>query len=333
MRGGWTMLPSSLVFLLTLKCNFKCDHCSVSAGPERNETITNELLKLTIEQAYFIPSIRTIIFTGGETTLFPNLLKNGLIYAQRKGFKTRMVTNAWWAASIDKTKKFLETLVKCGLNEINISYDDFHAPYLEKFGGIQNIINVIKVAKNIGLDVLIGLGLISKSKITSAYLRQKLIEYGINDEIRILEDYVFPLGRARESLPNNIFIPDPQLEKMNGCEDAGRTLAIMPNGDVLFCCGHIIATEASKIATIGNLNHGDTLSELIDRMQRNILYWLLYFKGPSWIIKKIRQEKKIYRHCEGCYYLATEYKDKLHVIAHNKEEIYYKLKEGRIYEL
>lgn len=47
------MIPQSLVFLLTYKCNFNCDHCSVCAGPNNHETISESKLKKEYMSSFF----------------------------------------------------------------------------------------------------------------------------------------------------------------------------------------------------------------------------------------------------------------------------------------
>ncbi|WP_041570798.1 radical SAM protein [Candidatus Desulforudis audaxviator] len=91
------VIPHSLAFLLTYNCNFLCDHCSVSVGPDRREVLAADDMWQVIEQAYILPSIRVAVFTGGEPTLHPDLLQEGIKLAREKGLITRLVTNAWWA--------------------------------------------------------------------------------------------------------------------------------------------------------------------------------------------------------------------------------------------
>lgn len=53
------MIPQVLTFITTYKCNFFCDHCSVYAGPERQEVLAADVMQWFIEQAYALPSIRS----------------------------------------------------------------------------------------------------------------------------------------------------------------------------------------------------------------------------------------------------------------------------------
>lgn len=215
------MIPQSLVFMFTYHCNFNCDHCSVDAGPNLREVTSISVIKSAIDQAYSISTVRMVVFTGGEPTLFLNNLKEGIAYAQTKGFLTRLVTNGWWANTPEKAMGFLRDLVSCGLRELNISYDDFHAPYLENFGGEQNVLNAVQAAQELGLAVLIGSVFHPKARVRTGYLRQLFSDLGIT-KVQFLEDFVFPLGRAKHKLPKDMFVSDPESIK-RACKEAGKT--------------------------------------------------------------------------------------------------------------
>jgi MoaA/NifB/PqqE/SkfB family radical SAM enzyme len=73
-----------------------------------------EVLRKVIDEAYFIPSIRVIAFTGGEPTLHPRHLRFGIEYASKRGFITRLLTNAWWARDYNRAKEFLSELKRLG---------------------------------------------------------------------------------------------------------------------------------------------------------------------------------------------------------------------------
>jgi len=318
------MIPKSLVFMTTYKCNFICDHCSVGCTPHNTEILSFDIIKQAIDQAYAIPSIRLVVFTGGESSLVPDLLQQGLIYASEKGFRTRMVSNGWWAKTSEKANEYVRTWVGYGLNELNISYDDFHAPHLKRYGGEHNVINAIQAASQNGLSPLIGIVLHPKAKITSTYLRGVFAKIGLTEGIQYLEDFIFPLGRARQ-LPTEMFVLPEDKSNEAPCQEAGTTLVVLPSGDVTFCCGHLINTEAQHIITQGNIKSGETLEEMVGRMQRNVFYWWLNKEGPYSIIKEMGFEGDVYRNCEGCHYLATKYYDDLLALAGKKEEIFAKI--------
>ncbi len=74
------------------------------------EVLPIDVLRKVIDEAYYVPSIRVIVFTGGEPTLHPVHLRFGIKYASDRGFITRLVTNAWWARTYDKAREFLGEL-------------------------------------------------------------------------------------------------------------------------------------------------------------------------------------------------------------------------------
>lgn len=316
------MIPQSLAFLMTYKCNFNCDHCSVSAGPEHREVIAAEHMRRVIEEAYALPSIRVVVFTGGEPTLYPELLQAGISLAHEKGFLTRLVTNAWWAKTPEKAYDFLENLRAAGLDELNTSFDDSHLPYLDAFGGEQNVVNAVRAATALGMTVLVGAVLHPGARIRTSYLRQILQEAGIQQEVKFLEDFVFPLGRARQKLPAHLFVSDPEKREQGACQEAGQTLGILPDGKVLFCCGHIINSRAQEIFTVDGLASGAPLSEIVARMQRNVLYWWLHLEGPDAVLAELGVEKRFQRKCEACFYLGKACRGMLQALAARKEEIF-----------
>lgn len=316
------MIPKSLALLLTYKCNFSCDHCSVSAGPKRREVLAADYMRRAIREAYAVPSIRTVVFTGGESTLYPDLLEAGISLAHNKGFITRLVTNAWWAKTPEQAKSFLQNIRAAGLDELNVSYDDFHLPYLERFGGEQNVLNAVQAATELGMTVLVGTVLHPGARINSSYLRRIFQNARVQGEVKFLEDFVFPLGRARQKLPVHFFNSDPAERECGACGDAGQTLAILPDGSLLFCCGHIVNSKAQAIFTVDNLASGVALTEMIERMQRNVLYWWLHLEGPEAVLAELGVEKKFQRGCEACFYLGTAYQEKLRALAAKKKEIF-----------
>lgn len=85
------------------KCNQKCIHCHVEAGPERTEMISKDILKSCIDAAKNT-NIKTIDITGGAPEMNPNL--------------------KWFIAEIYKLNK--EILVRTNLSILQDSkYHDF----------------------------------------------------------------------------------------------------------------------------------------------------------------------------------------------------------------
>jgi len=312
------LIPHTISFLYSYKCNFKCAHCSVNGGPWHTHLLDINYITKALEDAYEIPSIQVIVFTGGEPTLHLEHLKNSLRCAHELGFTARIVTNAWWANNYECAKSFLSELYSYGLEELNISYDDFHLPWLSKYGGERNIINAARAGVDLGLRVLIAITKVKNSKISSQYLRRMLKNEGLFTSVEFLEDFIAPIGRGKNLETVRNFTD-------TGCTDAGTVLTVHPNGKLVLCCGHVISTPAIEMLTIGDLKT-ENLGDLVTRMQRNTLYWWIFLRGPCNILRKLSNQE-IYHKCEACYLLGTKYRERLLALSSKKEDIFKALKE------
>ncbi|MCP4722066.1 MAG: radical SAM protein [Desulfobacteraceae bacterium] len=113
-------------FLLTYACNFECDHCFLYCSPGTRGTFTLDQIKITLNEAEKIGTIDWIFFEGGEPFLYYPLLKKSIALANKAGFKTGVVTNAYPANTVEDARLWLEPLQKAGLDLLSISNDEFH---------------------------------------------------------------------------------------------------------------------------------------------------------------------------------------------------------------
>ena len=104
------IMLSGIHFLLTYSCNFACDHCFLYCGPEAEGTFTLNQLKAVFDQMEKIKSISMVYFEGGEPFLYYPLMLEGLRLAQDRGFKAGVVTNAYWATSVEDAELWLKPL-------------------------------------------------------------------------------------------------------------------------------------------------------------------------------------------------------------------------------
>jgi MoaA/NifB/PqqE/SkfB family radical SAM enzyme len=281
------------------------------AGSHRHEVLSRELMYKAIREAADIASIGVVVFTGGEATLYFDQLVEGVRLAGEYGFVTRLVTNAWWASSIDRAYDYLSKLKEAGLQELNISFDQFHAPFLAKYGGFQNVINAASAAVKLGITTLVGVTKLRGGEgPTIQWVKERLREAGL-EEVMVIQDAPSRVGRAA-NLPEELF-PDDNVPREVGCPEAMATVTLHPNGDVSFCCGHIITLpEAAWFTVVGNLNR-ESLVDIIDKMRRNALAIALRYAGPLRILKALGEANppKFYSPCEVCYYIATRKKEEL----------------------
>ena len=126
--SGWesSKAVKGIHFLLTYTCPFECDHCFVYSSPRARGTFTLQQVRDVLDEARKIGTIEWIYFEGGEPTLFYPLMLEGIRLAYGMGFKTGVVTNAYWAATEEDAALWLRPLAKLGLNDLSISDDSLH---------------------------------------------------------------------------------------------------------------------------------------------------------------------------------------------------------------
>ena len=112
--------------LLTLKCTNECEHCFLHCGPSRETTFTIKQLQTLIGQIKELGTVTVIYFEGGEPFLFYPLLLEGLRMARAAGFEAGIVTNAYWATSVEDALYWLRPIRELGIVDFSISDDEFH---------------------------------------------------------------------------------------------------------------------------------------------------------------------------------------------------------------
>jgi hypothetical protein len=122
---------TGLHILLTYACTSECDHCFLHCGPGANGTFTSDKLRRVFDEAERIGTIEVVYFEGGEPFLYYPLLVEGLRLASARGLKSGIVTNAYWATSVEDAKLWLRPVQDLGVHDLSISDDLFHQPSAE----------------------------------------------------------------------------------------------------------------------------------------------------------------------------------------------------------
>jgi len=112
--------------LLTLKCTNECEHCFLHCGPSREATFTIGQLRTFIRQAEQLGTVTTVYFEGGEPFLFYPLLLEGLRMVRAAGFEVGIVTNGYWATSVEDALHWLRPIRDLGIVDFSVSDDEFH---------------------------------------------------------------------------------------------------------------------------------------------------------------------------------------------------------------
>ena len=110
--------------LLTYQCTFECDHCFVWGSPWQTGTLTLEQIRIILEQAK-AAGVESIYFEGGEPFLYYALLVRGVEMAYEMGFSVGIVSNGYWAHTVEDALVWLQPLVG-KLADLSVSCDLFH---------------------------------------------------------------------------------------------------------------------------------------------------------------------------------------------------------------
>lgn len=114
-------------FLLTYKCPYECDHCFVYGSPRAKGTFTLEQIVAVLREAKKLGTVHTVFFEGGEPFLYYPLLLEGIRRAREMGFGTGIVTNGYFATSVEDALLWLKPLQEAGIGAISFSDDLFHS--------------------------------------------------------------------------------------------------------------------------------------------------------------------------------------------------------------
>jgi hypothetical protein len=79
-----------------------------------------------LRQARELGTIDTVYFEGGEPFLFYPIMVEGLRVAASLGFERGIVTNSYWATSVEDAVEWLRPIAEIGVADLSISSDLFH---------------------------------------------------------------------------------------------------------------------------------------------------------------------------------------------------------------
>jgi MoaA/NifB/PqqE/SkfB family radical SAM enzyme len=116
---------SGLHLLLTYQCTFECDHCFVWGSPWQSGTLTLENIRHIVREAQDLGTITSMYFEGGEPFLYYATLLAGVRLAKEAGFEVGIVSNSYWATSVDDAIEWLRPFAGV-INDLSVSSDEYH---------------------------------------------------------------------------------------------------------------------------------------------------------------------------------------------------------------
>lgn len=141
---------SGLHLLLTYGCTSACDHCFVYGSPRSDQVFTIAQVREIIRQAREVPSVKAFYFEGGEPFLYYAHLLEGVRLAREAGYDCGIVSNSYWASSVEDAEAYLRPLADLGIIDLSVSDDEFHA---DPTAATSRAENARRAAENLGLPV------------------------------------------------------------------------------------------------------------------------------------------------------------------------------------
>jgi hypothetical protein len=135
-------------FLVTYRCTYACDHCFVWGSPEAEGTMTLAQLTSVIDQAAAC-GVESVYFEGGEPTLAYPIVLAAAAHARRCGLEWGMVSNCFWATSVEDAKVWLAPFVELGISDLSLS----SYAYFVEDADEDCLRNAVLAARELGLPM------------------------------------------------------------------------------------------------------------------------------------------------------------------------------------
>jgi MoaA/NifB/PqqE/SkfB family radical SAM enzyme len=230
-----------------------------------------------LHEASKLGTVEWAWFEGGEPFLYYQVMLKGLRKAVEMGFKTGVLSNAYWATCSEDALEWLRPLAKLGVANLGLSSDPYHGEDMEA----ERVKNGVEAALKLGIHVGV---------MATARLPEKLagLPGGVSE--------LMYRGRAAEKLLEDA--PRKAWKKFKECpyEDLAhpKRVHVGSLGYVHVCQG----------LTIGNA-WKSPFSKIIrsyDPSEHPIIQPLVK-GGPAALVKKfaLPHEKKYADACHLCY--------------------------------
>lgn len=225
------MKLSGLHILLTYQCTYECDHCFVWGSPWQSGVLSITQIEDVIHQGKEA-GVSSIYFEGGEPFLYYALLLKGVHLAADMGFEVGIVSNAYWANSVEDATEWLRPF-SGRLADFTVSSDMFHCS--ESLG--EKAQNAIVAAKWLGIPT----GVISIAEVESSDAPQALGQ--VEDQGAVM----FRGRAARKLVPRAKRIDYSQFTECQheDLREPGR-VHLDPLGNLHICQGIVIGNLFEK---------------------------------------------------------------------------------------
>jgi hypothetical protein len=324
---GRYIRPRTLTVLGTYKCTAMCENCCFDSNPRIERRLSLDDILRFIDEGAALPSVKLVVFSGGECFLLGDDLVQAVEAATAKGLRTRCVTNGYWAQSLEHGRRRLQALKSAGLCELNISTGDFHQRYV----AAATVVNAACLGVESELDyTLITVELQKDRDVTAAGLLENptLRALAMNSEttrFKMIESPWMPMS-AYDSITQH---PDRMVNRTNvhqrhGCKSVFSTIVVTPSAQIGFCCG----LSRERIPELNAKWDGASLAPLLVKGGADFMKIWLFVDGPerilAWAAAKrpeIEWEDRYSHHCHACLRLFDDPVVRRTILDHYKERV------------
>ena len=232
MKNTYLTNLCKIEFVVTNACTGRCRHCSEGDHPSCGERIDPRLAADAVTRVASVYEIGTVMAFGGEPLLYPDAVYAIMTAAKERNVPRRQViTNGYFAKNALHIREVVEKLAACGVNDLLLSVDAFHAESIP--------LDVVKCFA--AAAVACGI----PTRLSPAWLVSPTDDNPYNRQTReILDGFagmgiaegagnvVFPEGNAKKYLAEYFTDTPPANPYVEDARDV-RCLSFSPNGDVL----------------------------------------------------------------------------------------------------
>ena len=135
--------------LVTYRCTYACEHCFVWGSPEQEGTMTLAQMRAVVDQAA-AAGCATVYFEGGEPLLAYPVVLAAARHARAAGLDVGVVSNCFWAESVDDALVWLAPFAELGVADFALSS---YAYFTESLADETRLRNAILAARQLDLPM------------------------------------------------------------------------------------------------------------------------------------------------------------------------------------
>ena len=290
--------PKLLTFITTHTCTSACAGCCFACSPKKRGSLSSAFMKGIVSRvASSMPSIKVVVFTGGECTLLEDELFDTIAHCTRHGLNTRIVSNGHWAIDDGTRARTVGQIASTALTEINFSTGAEHQKFVPMSAIAKAITDCAKIPTIRAIAVNMEAHIDSEKP--NERLMHELKLLNDTDSMAQLQNKLLLLNSPWMGAYRSNELSAGQINTRH-CDNLFTGIHINPEQQLLACCG--LSSEHIPFLKLGRVaDDGSNLLSLYRRQYNDLLKLWLYTEGPTKMLKFCGAEHPMNTHvCEDC---------------------------------